>query len=56
MIGDTPADVLCGLEINASVIGVCTGQFDRQSLLDAGAHVVHQDLSNVEAVYDWLTR
>lgn len=56
VIGDTPADVLCGLEINASVMGVCTGRFDRQSLLDAGAHVVHQDLSNVETVYDWLTR
>ena len=55
VIGDTPADILCGLDIDASVMAVCTGNFDRQTLETAGAHVVHQDFSDVDAVYAWLT-
>ena len=55
VIGDTPADILCGLEINASVLAVCTGQFDRCSLETAGAHAVHSNLSDVDCVFDWLT-
>jgi len=55
VIGDTPADIVCGLEIDASVMAVCTGHFDRHTLETAGAHVVHQDLSDVDAVYRWLT-
>ena len=56
VIGDTPADIVCGLEINASVMGVCTGNFDRETLEQAGAHFVQQDLSDVDSVYDWLTQ
>ncbi len=55
VIGDAPADVLCGLEIKATVMAVCTGHFDRSELETAGAHVVHQDLSDVDMVYHWLT-
>ena len=55
VIGDTPADILCGLEINASVLAVCTGQFERCSLEAAGAHAVHSNLSDVDCVFDWLT-
>jgi len=55
VIGDTPADIVCGLDIDASVMAVCTGNFDRETLETAGAHVVHQDLSDVDAVYRWLT-
>lgn len=55
VIGDTPADIVCGLDIDASVMAVCTGNFDRQTLETAGAHVVHQDFSDVDAVYAWLT-
>ena len=55
VIGDTPADIACGLDINATVLAVCTGNFDRQTLTQAGAHLVHSDLSDVEAIYRWLT-
>lgn len=55
VIGDTPADIVCGLDIDAMVMAVCTGNFDRHALETAGAHVVHQDLADVDAVYDWLT-
>ena len=56
VIGDTPADIVCGLDIDARVMAVCTGHFDRQTLEIAGAHVVHQDLSEVDVVYRWLTK
>ena len=56
VIGDTPADIICGLDINASVMAVCTGNFERETLETAGAHVVHHDLSDVDAIYRWLTQ
>lgn len=55
VIGDTPADIACGLYIDASVLAVCTGQYEQQILEAAGAHVVYEDLSEVDAVYRWLT-
>ena len=54
VIGDTPADIDCGLEIGASVLAVCTGQFDRRSLELAGAHLVQDDLSSSATLYRWL--
>lgn len=56
VIGDTPADILCGLEIGASVLAVCTGQFDHCTLEAAGAHVVHSNLADVDTVFEWLTQ
>ncbi|MAI74196.1 MAG: hydrolase [Rhodopirellula sp.] len=56
VIGDTPADIVCGLDIDARVMAVCTGHFDRQTLETAGAHVVHRDFSDVDRVYRWLTQ
>ncbi|MDB4500532.1 HAD family hydrolase [bacterium] len=55
VIGDTPADITCGLDIGASVLAVCTGQFNRDSLEAAGANAVHEDLSDVDTVFRWLT-
>lgn len=55
VIGDTPADIACGLDISAQVMAVCTGNFDRTALENAGAHTVHHDLSDVDAIYHWLT-
>jgi phosphoglycolate phosphatase len=54
VIGDTPADIFCGLDIDATVLAVCTGHFNRDALETAGAHMVQQDLSEVEAVFQWL--
>ena len=56
VIGDTPADIHCGLEINATVLAVCTGQFERPALELAGAHQIHEDLSNCETLYQWLVK
>jgi len=56
VIGDTPADIACGLEVGATVLAVCTGQFDRQTLESAGAHLVHDDLSDRESLYHWLVK
>jgi phosphoglycolate phosphatase len=54
VIGDTPADIICGLDIDATVLAVCTGHFNRDALETAGAHLVHQDLSQVEVVFQRL--
>ena len=56
VIGDTPADIICGLEISASVLAVCTGNFERGSLQSAGAHAVYTDLADVDSIFDWLTK
>ena len=50
VIGDTPADVACGLAIGARTIAVCTGHFTESELRDSGAHVVMRDLSDTPAV------
>ncbi|MCX5756570.1 MAG: haloacid dehalogenase-like hydrolase [Gemmatimonadetes bacterium] len=50
VIGDTPADVACGLAIGARTIAVCTGNFSDAELRASGAHVVMRDLSDTPAV------
>jgi phosphoglycolate phosphatase-like HAD superfamily hydrolase len=55
IIGDTPADVTCGLSIGARAIGVATGSFPVGSLSEAGAHAAFADLSDtvrvIEAIF-----
>jgi phosphoglycolate phosphatase len=48
IIGDTPLDVACAKPYNASCIAVTTGPYEKQSLVDAGADVVMDDLSDTE--------
>jgi phosphoglycolate phosphatase len=50
IIGDTPNDVEVARVGGARSVAVTTGQFDRQTLLDAGADVVFHDLSDVDEV------
>ena len=50
VIGDTPADVLCGRGIGARAIGVATGRFKVEQLQSHGAHAVFPDLTATEAV------
>lgn len=52
VIGDTPADVACGLAIDARTIAVLTGNFRESDLRAAGAHVVLPDLSDTARVMD----
>lgn len=54
IIGDTPHDVECALNGRARAVGVTTGQFDRDALLVAGAHVVFHELSDTDAVIEVL--
>lgn len=56
VIGDTPADINCALDINAICLAVCTGHFSHQSLELAGAHAVFENLNDVTQVVDWLLR
>ena len=55
VIGDTPSDVQCGQSIGVYALGVCTGRHDRESLLQAGADEVLEDLSDTRRVLDILT-
>lgn len=50
IIGDTPADVTCGNSIGARAIGVGTGHYTRQQLLDAGAFAAFETLADLDLV------
>jgi phosphoglycolate phosphatase-like HAD superfamily hydrolase len=52
IIGDTPADVTCGLGINARAIGVATGSYSVDTLSAAGAHATFADLSDTARVIE----
>lgn len=52
IIGDTPADVTCGLGISARAIGVATGAYSVDALVDAGAHATFADLSDTPRVLE----
>lgn len=44
VVGDTPHDVAAAHAIGAFAVAVCTGRFDRDTLGDAGADLVVDDL------------
>ena len=50
IIGDTPADVTCGVGIGARPIAVATGSYTADELAAAGAHTVFEDLSDTSRV------
>lgn len=52
IVGDTPADMTCGQPVGARPIGVATGAYTVQELLDAGAYRAFEDLSDWERVID----
>jgi phosphoglycolate phosphatase-like HAD superfamily hydrolase len=51
IIGDTPADVTCGLAVGARALGVATGGYSASELADAGAYAVFEDLSDLDLVW-----
>ena len=55
IIGDTPSDISCGQSIGVTAVGVCTGRHSREELLNEGADVVFDDLSDTARVLDILT-
>jgi phosphoglycolate phosphatase len=50
VIGDTPADLTCGQSIGASAIGVATGRYSVQQLMQHDPLAVFSDLSDTPAV------
>jgi phosphoglycolate phosphatase-like HAD superfamily hydrolase len=50
VIGDTPADVACGVSIRARAIGVATGRYSVDELRACGAAAVFPDLTDTAAV------
>lgn len=55
IVGDTPRDVYCAKPYGARCIAVATGTYNSESLYDAGADVVMEDLLDtryfLEAIY-----
>jgi len=49
VVGDTPADIRCAHAIGARAIGVCTGNYDRESLEAERPFIVLDDLSDIAA-------
>lgn len=49
IVGDTPRDVYCAKPYGASCIAVATGPYSTDSLIEAGADVVMEDLSDTDA-------
>jgi len=50
VIGDTPADVACGVSIGARAIGVATGRYSVEELRACDAAAVFPDLTDTDAV------
>jgi phosphoglycolate phosphatase len=50
IIGDTPADVMCGRSLGARAIGVASGSYRSADLLAAGAFAVFESLTDSDAV------
>ena len=54
IIGDTPADMTCGLGLGVRSLGVATGRYAPDQLKDAGAWSVLTDLGDTDRVLDLL--
>ena len=54
VIGDTPLDVACAREIGCRVLAVATGAFDLASLQSHSPDRLLPDLTQTEAIIDWL--
>lgn len=52
IIGDTPADMTCGLGVGARAIGVATGGFAADALRAHAPHAVFADLSQTQTVLE----
>ncbi len=54
VIGDTPLDVQCARVHGAACIAVATGPYGFSSLLETGADLVVEDLSDSQALLRWI--
>ena len=54
VVGDTPRDVACGLHEGVRTVGVATGRYGVDALLQVGAHAVFSDLTGTGDVVSCL--
>jgi len=54
VIGDTPFDVECSKAHGSRSIAVATGPFSTDRLIETGAELVVEDLSDTDAIFEWL--
>ena len=54
LLGDTEHDITSGQAAGCRVLAVCTGSHDKTRLMEAGADLVLDDLSEVDAVLSWM--
>ena len=54
VIGDTPADVHCARSVGARTIAVATGRYSVPELLEHAPSIALQDLSDTQAVVEWI--
>lgn len=54
VIGDTPHDVTCARAIGARALAVATGGYSLEQLKHAGADLILPDLSDTDAVLDFV--
>jgi len=47
VIGDTPKDVECGYKLGVKSVGVATGNYNKEQLLEHGADYVFENLSDI---------
>jgi phosphoglycolate phosphatase len=52
IIGDTPADIGCGADIEARALAVATGSFSVAELAACGPHAAFEDLSDTDRVLE----
>lgn len=56
VIGDTPADLTCGRSLGASAIGVATGRYSVEELLEHDPVAAFRDLADTDAVLRAILR
>lgn len=54
VVGDTPRDVICAKVHGAKALGVATGSYSCEDLLEAGADWAFQDLADIDSVLDTI--
>jgi phosphoglycolate phosphatase len=52
IIGDTPADIICGAAIGARAVAVATGAYSVGELAACGAHAVFADLGDTDSALE----
>jgi phosphoglycolate phosphatase len=54
LVGDTPFDVAAGKALGIPVLGVASGKFGIDALVEAGADIAAEDFTDLERLWGWL--